>query len=80
MSELSGPAGKEAALLALPEKDALHLSVAHGLFSPDRASTAYAAGAQLPADVVPRYVELSAMTGTRLDVNVGAATTTRFSG
>jgi hypothetical protein len=79
-AELTGATGKESALVALPEKDALHLSVAHGLFSPDVVSTAYAADARLPADVVSRYVELSAMTGTRLDVNLGAATTTRFSG
>ena len=80
VGELTGPAGSAAAAQALPEKDTLHLGVAHGLFSPNAAASAYAPGAQLPADVVSRYVELSAMTGVRLDVNVGAATTTRFSG
>ena len=80
VEQLTGPDGKQAAMSALPEKDALHLSLAHGLFSPNVASTAYASGARLPAEAAARYVALSIMTGARLDVSVGALTTTRFSG
>ena len=80
VDDLTGASGREAAALALPEKDSLHRSLAHGLISPSVASGAYAQGARLGREAVARYVELSTMTGARLDVNVGAVTTTRFSG
>ena len=80
VEELTGPAGKEALTVALPERDSLFLTLAHGLFSPSQELGAYAAGARLGADSVERYVGLSAITGARVDINPGVVTTTRFSG
>lgn len=78
--ELIAHDGMRAAAVALPEKDSLHLRLAHGLMSPDATASAFAGGGRLGAEAVSRYVELAAMTGVRLDVNAGAATTVRFSG
>lgn len=80
VGELTGPDGKQAVMAALPEKDSLHVTLAHGLFTPSAAASAYAREGRLADGAAARYVELSAMAGARLDVNVGALTTTRFSG
>jgi hypothetical protein len=78
--ELAGPDGAPLAAEALPERDRLHLGLAHRLMSPDATSTAFAAGARLTEEPFRRYLELSAMAGARTGLSAGALTTSRFSG
>jgi ABC-type nitrate/sulfonate/bicarbonate transport system substrate-binding protein len=69
--KLAGPQGVLAAGKALPERDALHLSVALRLDAPDPGRAIFAADAQVPEGAVQRLLDLLGRAGTPAHIDSG---------
>jgi ABC-type nitrate/sulfonate/bicarbonate transport system substrate-binding protein len=75
---LAGPAGAEAILRAMPDRDASHLLLAMRLDHPSPAESAYALDARVPRRAFERYLELCAQAGRPSALDPAQLETQRF--
>ncbi|HEV2121395.1 MAG TPA: ABC transporter substrate-binding protein [Chloroflexota bacterium] len=77
---LSSDAGPDLAVALLPDRDGLALRMATRLAAPSPATSCFAQDAQLSIEAAEAYLELAALAGTPLNVDVRTLVLDRYSG